>query len=1491
MVTMNSRNLLKLVRLVLTRHIPRGLLVVVLALSLVLAALGSSPTQVAQAAYGFTHYPCCTFLVAAGEMVENASAASGDYNGDGLLDVVVAGFTSAGAPKTALYRYRGSNDFETDSLSSANLPNVGYAALAWGDFDRDNDIDLLITGRTALVGGTTVVKLLQNEPGGVLVDSGAIFPEIVQQGLYWGSAAWADYDLDGDLDLLLTGATVDLATRAFLLRNDGYNEQSDAYVFSDSGIGLQGMYKSTANWVDYNLDGYPDIFMTGDSIQAGVIARLYRNIGTGFADQAIAIPGVMLGSSAWGDYDADGDPDLLLAGMLGTLQPITRVYRNDHPGGFSLAADLPGVSRATVAWGDFDNNAVPLENDGRLDALVGGAAAGSYEPVTTLYRYNPTADPSSAFTPSGIVLSGLARGTMVVGDLEGDRDLDMVGFGRGPGFTPDANFYRNNANPGANLPPQPPVLNEAVTALNPSTMQYRVDLSWTAASDDHTPTLGLGYNAFVRDETGSLVVSPMASLSTGVRRLAGGGNTGSNPFSGLILPHESACPVYEWSAQSIDTAGGVSPFAAAGQFIVNSAPQAADDYVSMFAGQTIDINVVGNDGDADGDLLTLVSIGEPEPGDAGVEFSIVNNRLHVVAPAFIPNHSLQVRIDYLTADPCALRGLDFENALASSGTVFLEVTADNIPPVAIDDYVVTDEDTSVTIDILANDVDDNNDPLTVIEVTQPGFGAVLLNENGTVTYTPFVNAFGDDSFTYTIEDGFGGSDSASVFVTVTPVNDGPVFPGEPPYVYTLTINEDDLLTTSAVASDVEDDPLVYSQEPGAGPSHGILEIDAVTGMFTYIPDLDYFGGDSFMIRVSEDIPGGLFATARFNLNILPVNDAPVAESQYLEINEDTSLAGQDLTYYDFDLDPLTFLLTVDVQHGVLTVNPNNRTFDYIPAPDFNGSDEFSYRVNDGVLESSEAGVIIIVLPVNDAPVAVDDNGIEINENTPPTMIDVLANDYDPDGTTPTVQSITQGAHGVVTLTGGQVFYQPAPDFNGSDTFNYTITDGELTASARVQITVLNTSDAPVLADIPNQTVTENQLLEVTVTATDPSPGETFSFSAAWLVGGSPQPLPTGASIDPTSGVLRWNVPEGAALQSPFQFRVTVTDSENLTDNTTFTVTVTPDIDLRLVVNNTPQPVPAGETLTFTILLFNEDATSKAENVLLTASLPGWFSFLPGSSSSQCEVVGLALGCSLPELQPGKVQVLTVSGTVDAAITESVVFTTVFQAAADQVDRFAANNAASVTSVVSVVIPVYVGGDEPGDEWSDPITDVTPSGRRFMGEFNNQTVTLTLKDLPQHLTATVKFDLFIIRSWDGNQEWSLGNTPQLTKLEQVDGIIGPDLWELNVENGPVLVRSSFTNWQILRQAYPGPYPGGDYPAKTGAIERDTLGYDYIGITEMDSIYHFEITFVHTGDTLVLNFRDLGLQSKEDEAWGLDNIEVSVLAAEMSPRRIFLPVISK
>lgn len=399
----------------------------------------------------------------------------------------------------------------------------------------------------------------------------------------------------------------------------------------------------------------------------------------------------------------------------------------------------------------------------------------------------------------------------------------------------------------------------------------------------------------------------------------------------------------------------------------------------------------------------------------------------------------------------------------------------NHDPVANADAATLDEDTSVDIDVLANDFDEDGDPITAAVLTQPAHGTATLNANGTIHYAPAPDYNGSDGFTYKVTDSVGGNAIGTVTLTVRPVNDAPVAHDD-----AFTTDEDTALTASLVANDTDVDGDALSAVLVTGPAHGSVLL-FTNGTFTYTPAPDFNGDDSFTYRASDGALLSDVATARIHVN--PVNDAPVAVADRGSLDEDTTLTvappGVLANDTDVDGDALLAVLSSGASHGTVTLLPNGG-YSYRPAPDYNGSDAFSYHASDGALISGDVVVSLAIAPVNDAPVArADAYGATEDTSLSAAAPGVLANDTDVDGDALTAQLVSGPAHGTLTLLpNGSFTYMPAANFNGTDTFTYTARDAvSASAVTSVVITVAAVNDAPDATD-DEYTVEEDATLTV-----------------------------------------------------------------------------------------------------------------------------------------------------------------------------------------------------------------------------------------------------------------------------------------------------------------------------------------------------------------------------------------------------------------------------
>lgn len=376
----------------------------------------------------------------------------------------------------------------------------------------------------------------------------------------------------------------------------------------------------------------------------------------------------------------------------------------------------------------------------------------------------------------------------------------------------------------------------------------------------------------------------------------------------------------------------------------------------------------------------------------------------------------------------------------------------NSPPVANNDNANVNEDGSATFSVTANDSDPdgNLDPGSASATSSPGNGTLTNNGGGSFTYTPDTNFNGSVSFIYRVCDMDNACDEATVNIQVAPENDSPVANDD-----SVSLNEDTPTTFNVTDNDSDVDGNLNPDSASAtsSPANGSLT-NSGGGSFTYTPNDNFNGSDSFNYQVCDTEQACDEATV--SIEVRPKNDPPVANNDQASLDEDTSTSINVIANdsdVDGNLDPNSAMNTSEPSHGSLTENGNG-SFTYTPEGNFNGSDSFDYRVCDTAGECDTASVSITVNPVNDPPVANGDNATT-PKNTEVTIA-VLANDSDPDGDSLDVTGVTDPSHGQARVNEDEtVTYNPNQGFTGSDSFTYTISDGNGdTAQATVNVEVL-----------------------------------------------------------------------------------------------------------------------------------------------------------------------------------------------------------------------------------------------------------------------------------------------------------------------------------------------------------------------------------------------------------------------------------------------------
>ena len=404
--------------------------------------------------------------------------------------------------------------------------------------------------------------------------------------------------------------------------------------------------------------------------------------------------------------------------------------------------------------------------------------------------------------------------------------------------------------------------------------------------------------------------------------------------------------------------------------------------------------------------------------------------------------------DYNGPDAFSYTVRDNDGAVSNVANVQINIRDVNDLPIALNDTTITSEETAVIINVAANDsdIDGTIDVTTVGRATSPSNGTVVVNGDGTVTYTPDLDFVGLDSLTYTIDDNDGAtSNVATVYITITNINDDPIAVND-----TTSTNEDTLLMISAPGvlandGDPDGDPLSVTGHDAVSVNGGTVTVNP-DGSFDYTPPAEFVGMDSFSYTVGDGNAGS--STATVSINVLNVNDPPVALNDTISTMEEVAVVVN-VVANDSDIDGTIDVTTVGIvtnpANGTVVVNGDG-TITYTPNPNFVGIDSLNYTVNDNLGNPSNVATVFInVNNVNDPPIAIDDN-FSVDEDTSLSIVasGVIGNDVDLEGDTLTVIAFdnigTNG--GLVTVNAdGSFSYTPPAGFNGTDSFTYTVDDG------------------------------------------------------------------------------------------------------------------------------------------------------------------------------------------------------------------------------------------------------------------------------------------------------------------------------------------------------------------------------------------------------------------------------------------------------------------
>jgi gliding motility-associated-like protein len=519
--------------------------------------------------------------------------------------------------------------------------------------------------------------------------------------------------------------------------------------------------------------------------------------------------------------------------------------------------------------------------------------------------------------------------------------------------------------------------------------------------------------------------------------------------------------------------------AASNIIYVNKPPIADDDQVVLMEGDSIDIDVLANDIDPFGGILSPTIISGPTNGTAAV----------------LPNNEVQYIPDSLFFGSDTIELIICDGLACDTSFIFITVIEHNSPPVTQSDYLITDEDVSISINPLTNDFDpDQTDTLVLAGIIEGPFnGTVQLISDTIVEYTPELNYFGADYFIYEVCNTiFFPCATDTVFITVNPTNDSPtaVVPGTttPIDEVTTTTLEDQEVTHCFEFFDLDGDLVSISSWLQADPNGMVLGAQTDSLCITWLPDSNFVGLDTIQVIFCDDNTNSLCDTVLLIIDVLPVNDPPVVHEpgtnhiieEFTETTQEDTPVTYCFEFFDIDGD------NVSISNWYLP-NPNGIVIDtltdsicitYLPNPNFVGSDSIEVIFCDDQPSSlcDTFLLIIDVLPVNDGPQVFTPGTTTptdvIYATTPEdTMLTVCFEFFDIEGDSVFISSWNLlYPNGIVIDTLSDsicITYLPNLNFNGLDSIEVYFCDDNtdpLCDTVLLIIDVTPVNDAPQILD-------------------------------------------------------------------------------------------------------------------------------------------------------------------------------------------------------------------------------------------------------------------------------------------------------------------------------------------------------------------------------------------------------------------------------------------
>ncbi|HET7371266.1 MAG TPA: Ig-like domain-containing protein, partial [Gammaproteobacteria bacterium] len=987
--------------------------------------------------------------VAAGDYPLSAIAA--DVNGDGKTDIAVTNFRDDTVSVLENVTVPGPAATTVPSFAPAATPAAASPVfIAAADLNGDGKPELV----TASDASPDITVLMNTTPAPT-----AAFGLAAKQdfdGLYdFGSVTAADINGDGRTDLVVSRVRGDHVSVLVNTTPPGAITSS----FAGEQTFVTQPFTRDATAADVNGDGKMDLIVLAYNSVSVLLNTTTPGAETlSFVDnENDFVTGVdRLFSIRAGDVNGDSRVDLIISNPHSDA--VTVLLNATAPGAttpsFAAAQDFTvGTDPAGATMAD-------INGDGKLDLI---AANRSDDSASVLLNNTVPGATTLSFAAKQDFTVGSYPASAMAADVNGDGRADLITVNQ----RSDSVSVRLNTTPGGATTLSFAEKLDFATEDNPFSVTAadvngdgRTDL---IAANYYSHSLSVLLNATVPGATTPSFAVKQDFTTGSVSQAVTAADINGDGRPDLITANAGDGTVsvllntqYATTTTPTSVTGAIHysiPVASGVPASIDFGPQPLGGDA---ASQTFTLENTGN-----ADLAVSFALSGPNTADFNVtddcDGTLDAGASCTVTVTFEPS-AAGARSATLTLTS---NGADSPQAIALTGK-------GNRPPAATGESVSVHTGATVTGTLDATDAEDAD--LLFFIATAPAHGTVTITDTATGAYRYQAPAgyAGADAFTFQASDGLSSSNTASVAVTVT--NAVPVASDG-----TLAVVKNQPKTGTFAATDADGDALTYSL--AAEPDHGSVTIAGAN--FTYKPDTGYSGADSFTFKVNDGVTDSAAAAVTINV----VNTAPVASSATLLVAKNMTKSGT-LTASDADGDTLTFAKVSDPAHGALTLNADG-SFTYTPASGYIGGDSFTFKANDGSVDSNVAAVTIAVtdnMPVGNPAV------LTVHSNTPGEGV-LTANDGNGDALRFALAA--QAEHGTAVVEAdGHFIYTPDTGYVGADAFTFTVSDGALSsAPATVSVTV---ADAAPLATDAELKVGKNRAAAGVLQAAD-ADGDSLTF--------------------------------------------------------------------------------------------------------------------------------------------------------------------------------------------------------------------------------------------------------------------------------------------------------------------------------------------------------------------------------------------------------------